>query len=202
MFITGTVILCLRLFCCAALIGETTKEENFSRGTDRVEIDSTELLWLQRGNQVIADQNSNAYAMIEGSNDLPKLPKYTTSVRVERRVFPVLAFPTVLATIIRYITQFIGLRGIAAWIFVAHLGVMLVMTALRSALRMERLSDNDEHHRMICNVRRQKPVPDSGGLSQLTPKDEPRGGVRRPPIVGGLSGRDLRKGGTNCRHYQ
>jgi hypothetical protein len=61
LFIIGTVLMCLGMGACAALIGRTTREfVDTKREPER-----ERLLWLQPGNQKIGDQSFGCYAIFE-----------------------------------------------------------------------------------------------------------------------------------------
>ncbi|KAL7932478.1 hypothetical protein V8C35DRAFT_328441 [Trichoderma chlorosporum] len=59
--------------------------------------------------------------------------------------FEVATLIAVLLVLFGYIAQFIGLRGLNAWISIAQLIITLLMSASRGLLRMKRLGKNDNH---------------------------------------------------------
>ncbi|KAF0644307.1 hypothetical protein FPSE5266_03430 [Fusarium pseudograminearum] len=135
MFITGTIVMCGGMFSCAALIGQTTREVRYSRepGTPR-----SRLLWLQPGPQVIGDQSFDAFAHFENIEEEP-LPVWTSSRKDFNERFELYTFFAVTAVLLGYISQFIGLRGMKAWVSLAQLGITIIMSILRGLLRVQRL---------------------------------------------------------------
>ena len=74
LIVIGTISLCLGMFWCSYLIGETTEEQHFSRNdSDRPR--KTCIFWLQQGNQRVGDQTFDAFAY----NDSKELKTYTMS---------------------------------------------------------------------------------------------------------------------------
>jgi hypothetical protein len=58
----------------------------------------------------------------------------------------------VLATLNGYIMQFIGSRGMQAWIFLAQLVVTVLMSVLRGLLRTQRLASDDNELNLIPDM--------------------------------------------------
>lgn len=143
MFITGTVLMCSGMWSCAALIGQTTYEVRFRRTKNAGDdARAPRLLWLQPGPQVIGDQSFDPFAYFEDTATNP-LQEWTSSKKDSDERFEIYTFVAVMAVLIGYITQFIGLRGMKAWVSLAQLGVTLIMSVLRGCLRMQRLGRND-----------------------------------------------------------
>jgi len=144
MFITGTVLMCSGMWSCAALIGQTTHEVRFRRARKPRDHDAKppRLVWLQPGPQVIGDQSFDPFAYFENTAANP-LPEWTSSRKDFDEKFETYTFAAVLAVLIGYIMQFIGLRGMKAWVSLAQLGATVVMSILRGCLRMQRLGRND-----------------------------------------------------------
>jgi hypothetical protein len=79
LFIIGTLLMCLGMGACAALIGRTTREfVDTKREPER-----ERLLWLQPGNQKIGDQSFDCYAIFE-TRRLP-VTRYMISTMDDRR---------------------------------------------------------------------------------------------------------------------
>ncbi|KAG8677677.1 hypothetical protein FPOAC2_03809 [Fusarium poae] len=135
MFITGTVVMCGGMFWCAALIGQTTKEVRYSRKSGKPQ---SRLLWLQPGLQVIGDQSFDAFAHLENTDEEP-LQVWTSSRKDFDERFEVYTFFAVAAVLLGYISQFIGLRGMKAWVSLAQLGITVTMSIFRGLLRVQRL---------------------------------------------------------------
>jgi ankyrin repeat protein len=145
MFITGTVLMCSGMLGCAALIGQTTVEVRYKR-----ESRSHRLIWLQPGPQVIGDQNFDPFAYLDRV-DQP-LQHWTSSRKDLDEKFEVYTLLAVIAVIVGYIMQFIGLRGMKAWVSIAQLGATIVMSIMRAGLRMQRLGRNDNKLRKMPDL--------------------------------------------------
>ncbi|RYP47067.1 hypothetical protein DL768_006794 [Monosporascus sp. mg162] len=141
MFITGTVLTCGGMWSCAALIGQTTHELRFRRKPQHPS-QRPRLFWLQPGPQVIGDQTFDPFAYFEDTENDP-LRVWTSSRKDFDQKFEVYTFFSVSAVLIGYVMQFIGLRGMNAWISLAQLGITVVMSILRGLLRVQRLGRND-----------------------------------------------------------
>ncbi|KAK1248194.1 hypothetical protein MKX08_006414 [Trichoderma sp. CBMAI-0020] len=134
-FIAGTVALCLGIWGCAVLVGQTTHERTFQRGGD----DPSTIYWLQPGQQVVGDQTFYSFIYSDKRNTLKT---WTSSTKIPQKNYHV-TYVAVSFVILGYIAQFIGLRGLNAWISIAQLAITLVMSILRGALRMRRLNKDD-----------------------------------------------------------
>ncbi|RYP61522.1 hypothetical protein DL771_010109 [Monosporascus sp. 5C6A] len=139
MYVVGTALLCGGMWSCAALIGQTTQELYYKRIRQSQPL-ASRLLWLQPGPQVIGDQSFDPFAYIEKSSD--PLQIWTSSKKNFDTQFEFYTFLAVLAVLVGYIMQFIGLRGMNAWVSLAQLGITIIMSILRGSLRMQRLSRN------------------------------------------------------------
>ncbi|KAI0383605.1 hypothetical protein F5Y04DRAFT_287299 [Hypomontagnella monticulosa] len=138
-FILGTISLCVGTFWCAALVGQITDELHFRRDDSKLGSKS-QLFYLQPGNQVIGDQTFDAFAYFE---DLKRpLVEYTTSWKAPRGIYIMSTWSAILLSLGGYIAQFVGLRGMSAWVSIAQLATTVLMSLLRGALRMQRL-DSD-----------------------------------------------------------
>ncbi|GAB1317054.1 hypothetical protein MFIFM68171_07264 [Madurella fahalii] len=142
MFIIGTILMCGGMWSCAALVGQTTHEVRFRRTKLQGPGKPPRLLWLQPGPQVIGDQSFDPFAYFEDTAACP-LQVWTSSRKDFDERFETYTFFATLAVLIGYIMQFIGLRGMRAWVSVAQLGITIVMSVLRGCLRMQRLGRND-----------------------------------------------------------
>jgi ankyrin repeat protein len=145
MFIVGTVLMCGGMWCCAALIGQTTYETQYRRSRpissrtvgDKEASRQSRLFWLQPGPQVIGDQSFDPFAYFEAPDD--PLVDWTSSKKDFDEKFESYTLVAVLVVLIGYFMQFIGLRGMKAWVSLAQLGITVVMSILRGFLRMQRL---------------------------------------------------------------
>jgi ankyrin repeat protein len=146
-FALGTVFLCSGMFWCAALIGQITEEQSFRRTIKRGPPPQSRLIWLQPGNQKVGDQTFDAFAYTEDPQR--PLPEYITSRKNPREGFYKYTWGAVIFTLGGYIAQFIGLRGMNAYISIAQLGATLAMSLLRAGLRIQRL---DNHHNQLGRI--------------------------------------------------
>ena len=97
------------------------------------------LYWLQPGNQKVGDQ---AFGSFLAEDTKPIV--YIKSVRCHRfEGQNLILYPTILLTIVGFIIQFIGLRGLHASVILASLGATLVMSILRTCLRTERMASEE-----------------------------------------------------------
>ncbi|EGX91233.1 ankyrin repeat domain-containing protein 28 [Cordyceps militaris CM01] len=138
MYIIGTTLMSLGMWGCAAVIGQTTHEIQYKRRPDELKKPQTRLFWLQPGPQFIGDQCFDPFAFTE---DEP-MKDWTLSTK---NALPKLRFRTTLAvgaTLIGYIMQFIGLRGMKAWVSLAQLAATVLMSMIRGGLRAQRISQS------------------------------------------------------------
>lgn len=140
MFISGTALLCLGMFGCAAIVGQATSEVTYKR--QKSSASSSRLIWLQPGPQFVGDQSFDAFVHLE---DRSKPLESWISSRKEPtgKKFQIATFAATMITLGGYVLQFIGLRGMKAWVSIAQLGITLVMAFLRCLLRMQRLGPKD-----------------------------------------------------------
>nr|WNZ75693.1 hypothetical protein [Trichoderma harzianum] len=137
-FIAGTVTLCLGAWSCAALIGQTTNEQYYRRSPESSDV----LYWIQPGPQVIGDQSFGSFAYSDAKSK-DRLMMWTSSTKDFDKNFEAVTYIAVSLVLFGYIAQFIGLRGLNAWISIAQLGITILMSILRGILRMKRLDKNN-----------------------------------------------------------
>ncbi|RYP83495.1 hypothetical protein DL770_005385 [Monosporascus sp. CRB-9-2] len=142
-FICGSVFMCLGMFLCAALIGQSTREYTYQRkqGQGQASVPTTRLFWLQPGEQVIGDQTFDAFAYSEDGRK--HLKQYISSKKDLSKRAELYTWVTIIVTLGGYVAQFIGLRGMNAYVSIAQLGATLLMSFLRGCLRMQRLTRGD-----------------------------------------------------------
>jgi ankyrin repeat protein len=133
-FIAGTVTLCLGIWSCAVLIGQASDERSYERNND-----PSRIYWLQPGRQVVGDQTFHSFIY---SDERKPLKIWTSSIKMPQKTYAV-TYIAVSLVILGYIAQFIGLRGLNAWISIAQLAITLIMSILRGILRMQRLNKDD-----------------------------------------------------------
>ncbi|KAK0764681.1 hypothetical protein N5P37_002147 [Trichoderma harzianum] len=146
-FIAGTITLCLGVWSCAALIGQTTNEQYYRRLPESSDV----LYWIQPGPQVIGDQSFGSFAHSD-ANGKDRLMMWTSSTKDFDKNFEAVTYFAVSLVLLGYIAQFIGLRGLNAWISIAQLGITLIMSILRGILRMKRLDKNNNRLTMWQDV--------------------------------------------------
>ncbi|KAM0550207.1 hypothetical protein ACHAPJ_009055 [Fusarium lateritium] len=142
--IIGTVLLFCGVFLCAFLIGESTSERVFDRktmeSTDRSM--SSTIYWVQPGGQILGDQTFDPFCY---SDKKEPLQQYVTSWKERPKDSELLVWTAVGVTIVGFALQFTGLRGLHSAISVAQLGAIVLMSAARAALRMQRLEQADNY---------------------------------------------------------
>lgn len=136
----GTLLLCIGNFLCAFMVGESTRETTFMRKSRSGSDGSlpTRMVWLQRGGQVIGDQTFDCFGYNDSHNPNPQyITSWKDASQSEGGGLVLLAI--VLSTA-GFAAQFVGLRGLHPLVSVAQLGAMILMSAIRSLLRTQRLS--------------------------------------------------------------
>ncbi|KAL7905652.1 hypothetical protein GGI35DRAFT_471538 [Trichoderma velutinum] len=136
--IAGTIALCIGVWSCTALIGQTTDEQYYRRSPESSDV----LYWIQPGPQVIGDQSFGSFAYSDAKSK-DRLMMWTSSTKDFDRNFEAITYIAVSLVLVGYIAQFIGLRGLNAWISMAQLGITMIMSILRGILRMKRLDRNN-----------------------------------------------------------
>ncbi|KAH0437118.1 hypothetical protein CcaCcLH18_03986 [Colletotrichum camelliae] len=160
LYVIETIVMCCGLMACAALIGETTRETRYNHMPNSL----SRLIWLQP-KQMIGDQSFDPFSFFESKEKAVKV--WTCSWKVEdeknsknpsearqSRVsalgqllpgsrFEFLSFVSTAAVLFGYMLQFTGLRRMKPWVSLAQLVVTILMSVCRGALRMQRLSKED-----------------------------------------------------------
>lgn len=154
--ILGTILVCGGIFLCAFLVGQSTEEQRFyrNRGTKAGQAAGTKnrtqscIYWVQPGRQVLGDQVFDAFCCSDSKNPLQeyiaswKKRSQSWSKNAELAVWAAVAI-----TVTGFILQFIGLRGIHSAVSMFQLGAIMIMSAFRAALRMQRLKPEDNYFR-------------------------------------------------------
>ncbi|KAK4074085.1 hypothetical protein Trihar35433_3559 [Trichoderma harzianum] len=81
-----------------------------------------------------------------------RLMMWTSSTKDFDKNFEAVTYFAVSLVLLGYIAQFIGLRGLNAWISIAQLGITIIMSILRGILRMKRLDKNNNRLTMWQDV--------------------------------------------------
>lgn len=144
MAIVGTLVEWGGMFLCAYLVGKTSRKQIFHRNRQTLDKQSTpsSIYWVQPGGQVLGDQVFDPFCYSD--HDQPLL-QYVSSWKKPSRSSDseLVLWVAVSTTVIGFVIQFVGLRGIHSAVSVAQVGAMMVMSVARSALRMQRLKPND-----------------------------------------------------------
>ena len=123
---TGTATLVLGMFFCSLIVERSTDEEKW----DINEGKKFQVVWLQKGCSV-GDQHFGSY-LIQRKNQASH--KIITSHRAEKRL-DILTFVGSTLSLVGWILQFFGLRGLNWSVTIAQLVATAVMTILRAVLR-------------------------------------------------------------------
>lgn len=140
LYLIGTTLLFLGMFFCAFIMEQSSKE--FYLKAEK----PSKIYWLQPGNQDVGDQVFNAFlAVNEGPNaSMTKKLRYIKSIRDRRFDTKYLEiYSTLASTILGFIFQFIGLRGLHASVILAQLGSTFLMAIIRTCLRTERMTPDE-----------------------------------------------------------
>ncbi|KAJ5192513.1 hypothetical protein N7449_008655 [Penicillium cf. viridicatum] len=140
LYLIGTTLLFIGMFFCAFILERSSKEYHFKAEKP------SKIYWLQPGNQHVGDQVFNAFlAVKEGpGSSMSKDLSYIKSIRDRRFDGKYLEiYSTLASTIMGFIFQFVGLRGLHASIILTQLGSTFLMAIIRTCLRTERMTPND-----------------------------------------------------------
>ncbi|KAL3463062.1 hypothetical protein BJX64DRAFT_132932 [Aspergillus heterothallicus] len=139
LYLCGSISLSIGMFLCAFMIERSSTEHYSSPVTP------SKIYWLQPGRQTIGDQDFGAFlAVNEGPNaELTPDLTYIKSVRSNplKARGPLLVF-TICVTMVGFVLQFVGLRGLHPSVIVADIGSTLLMAVVRTCLRTKRIGSN------------------------------------------------------------
>ncbi|KKK19180.1 hypothetical protein ARAM_003200 [Aspergillus rambellii] len=136
LYVYGTVSLCTGMFLCAFMIERSSAQCHIYPAKP------SKIYWLQPGRQKIGEQDFGAFlAVNEGPNsqateDLTYIKSVQNVALKERGL---LLLFTIFITITGFVLQFVSLRGLHPSVILANLGSMLVMSIVRTCLRVERI---------------------------------------------------------------
>ncbi|KAJ5816443.1 hypothetical protein N7447_008676 [Penicillium robsamsonii] len=156
LYLIGTTFLFLGMFFCAFIIERSSKE--FYLKAEK----PSKIYWLQPGNQYVGDQIFNAFLAVNEGPDssMTKKLRYIKSVRDRRFHRKYLEiYSTLVSTIMGFIFQFIGLRGLHASVILAQLGSTFLMSIIRTCLRTERMKPDEnkmKHARGLTSHKQQE----------------------------------------------
>ncbi|KAJ5372555.1 hypothetical protein N7517_004561 [Penicillium concentricum] len=140
LYLIGTTLLFIGMFFCAFILERSSKEYYFKAEKP------SKIYWLQPGNQHVGDQVFNAFlAVKEGpGSSMSKDLRYIKSTREQAFDGKHLEiYSTLASTILGFIFQFVGLRGLHASVILAQLGSTFLMAIIRTCLRTERMAPDD-----------------------------------------------------------
>ncbi|KAF2235411.1 hypothetical protein EV356DRAFT_422971, partial [Viridothelium virens] len=149
MTLFGTLAVCSGVYLCAYLIGSRTRERHFIRKTPKDQSSNGHLIWIQPGGQIIGDQTFDAFAFSDHDNPCKD---YTTSWKrsVSASQSPgkcaqdeLLLWSAIGTTIVGFVAQFVGLRGMHSTVSLMQLGAIVVMSGIRALLHTQRLEKDD-----------------------------------------------------------
>lgn len=140
LYLIGTTLLFLGMFFCAFIM-ERSSKEFYLKAEKR-----SKIYWLQPGNQDVGDQVFNAFLAVNEGPDssMTKKLRYIKSIRdrrFDRKYLEI--YSTLASTILGFIFQFIGLRGLHASVILAQLGSTFLMAIIRTCLRTERMTPDE-----------------------------------------------------------
>ncbi|KAI9376296.1 hypothetical protein BJX61DRAFT_538994 [Aspergillus egyptiacus] len=140
LYIYGSVSLNLGMFLCAFLIERSSIESHLHS------VKPSKIYWLQPGRQTIGEQDFGAFlAVNESPNSQPKQNlTYVKSIRgpVPKRKGALLV-STISMTMLGFILQFVGLRGLHPSVIIANVGSTLLMAVVRTCLRAKRIGSDE-----------------------------------------------------------
>jgi len=137
MFVVGTMVLTLGMFLCAVAIERSSKKHFIPLPDD------SRVYWVQPGNQMVGDQ---VFPPFVGCTK--KGVRFVRSVRHQSPT-EVLSYGeaslllAVTLSMLGFVLQFIGQRGLHSSITLAQLGSTMVMTFVRTSLRAQRMHEGD-----------------------------------------------------------
>lgn len=138
MFVLGTVLLNFGMFLCAVLVERRSKKEITTLP------ERSRVYWIQPGNQTAGDQKfpsfvgrteTGVYFIRSVRHDSPSS---FLNLGSEMELMLVVGL-----TMIGFVIQFVGIRGLHSSVILAQLGATMVMTLVRTGLRAERMQEGD-----------------------------------------------------------
>lgn len=148
-FVLGTVLLSSGMFLCAFIIERSSKEYYFYPAKP------SKIYWLQPGRQKVGDQVFGAFMGVsEGrhaqpTTDLTYIKSIKSSKYATRKAELIL---TISITILGFVVQFVGLRGLHPSVIMAQMGATLIMSIVRTCLRTKRI---DAEENQLSTVERE-----------------------------------------------
>ncbi|KAE8155760.1 hypothetical protein BDV40DRAFT_108163 [Aspergillus tamarii] len=140
LFLIGTISLCTGMFLCAFIIERSSRELYFHP------VKPSKIYWLQPGGQNVGDQVFGSFLGVnEGPDSQPTEDLiYIKSIRDHafEGNWYILSI-TISITLVGFVAQFVGLRGLHSSVTLAQMGSTLVMAIVRTCLRTKRISSKE-----------------------------------------------------------
>lgn len=139
-YILGTVLLFSGMFLCAFIIERSSKEYYFYAAKP------SKIYWLQPGRQNVGDQVFGAFMGVnEGrhaqpTTDLTYIKSIKSTKYTEKKAKLIL---TISLTMLGFVIQFVGLRGLHPSVIMAQMGATLIMSIVRTCLRTKRIDTRE-----------------------------------------------------------
>ena len=128
------------MFLCAYIIERSSTECYIHPATPST------MYWLQPGRQDVGDQVFGAFLGVDKGYEAPPTDDlvYVKSVRGRGRHErgPLLLF-TILITLVGFVVQFVGIRGLHSSVIIAVMGSTLLMAIVRTCLRAKRIGPEE-----------------------------------------------------------
>ncbi|KAL4948624.1 hypothetical protein BDW69DRAFT_176101 [Aspergillus filifer] len=136
LYVFGSTSLSLGMFLCAFLIERSSRESYIYSAIP------SKLYWLQPGRQIIGDQDFGAFLAVDEGPEI----RYIKSVRrpQTRGKRPLLIF-SICVTMLGFVAQFVGLRGLHPSVIIAGVASTLIMAVVRTLLRTKRIGSDANH---------------------------------------------------------
>ncbi|KAF7590745.1 hypothetical protein BBP40_002483 [Aspergillus hancockii] len=140
LFLIGSISLCTGMFLCAFVLERSSREFYFHP------VKPSKIYWLQPGGQSVGDQVFGSFLGVnEGPDSQPTEDiKYIKSIR--NRTFEgswSILIIAISLTLVGFVAQFVGLRGLHASVTLTQMGSTLLMAIVRTCLRTKRISSDE-----------------------------------------------------------
>jgi hypothetical protein len=140
-YIAGTTLLFAGMLFCAIIIERSSKEYYIKPEKP------SKIYWLQPGNQHVGDQVFGAFMTVKGQGPESSMSmqlRYIKSTRFPKYDGRYVELYIILgSTMLGFIIQFVGLRGLHASVILAQLGSTFIMSILRTCLRTQRMAPEE-----------------------------------------------------------
>lgn len=138
MYVLGTVLLTMGMFLCAVLVERHSVKEfrNLPEGN--------RAYWIQPGNQTAGDQKFPSFVgRTEKGVMFIRSVRYDTPNSLFNLGGEMELILVVGLTMIGFVIQFVGIRGLHSSVSLAQLGATMMMTLVRTSLRAKRMQEGD-----------------------------------------------------------